>query len=111
MKCAPFLLFLVTKFSPRITEKRAARFLGLLKAACQTFMFCVISTCNAIIPQKNRENEGFRISWPPYISDRFYVTDALKGVAYLKTKHSKNEGFSFSMQMLFLYLLFCISVL
>ena len=40
-------------------------------------MFCVISTCNAIIPQKNCENKGFRISWPPYISGRFFVTDAL----------------------------------
>ena len=28
MKCAPFLLFLMIKFSPRITEKRLPNFLA-----------------------------------------------------------------------------------
>ena len=77
--CPIFVIF-DDKIESSDYAKKAAQFLGLLRAACQTFMFCGISTCNAIIPQKNREKGGFRISWPPYISGRFFVTDALNSL-------------------------------
>ena len=62
--CPIFFLFLTIKFPPRITLKKAAQFLGLLKAACQTFMFRVISTCNAIISQKIVRMKDFEFHGP-----------------------------------------------
>ena len=44
--------------------KNAAQFLGLLRAACQTFMFRVISTCNAVIPQKIVRMKDFEFNGP-----------------------------------------------
>ena len=70
------------KFSPRITEK-GCPISWLIKGSkpnfyvlCNQYMKCYHST-------KNRENQGFRISWPPYIGGRFSVTDALKSFRLL----------------------------
>ena len=68
--CPIFVIF-GDKIKSSDYGKKAAQFLGLLKAACQTFMFCVISTCNAIIPQKIVRMKDFEFR------GRFYVTDAL----------------------------------
>ena len=44
-------------------------------------MFCVISTCNAIIPQKTVRMKDFEFHGPHTCGGRFFVTDALKQVS------------------------------